>query len=207
MKNSSTENKKSSLKKIIFIILGVLILVTVITVCILGIVHKKEEEKIKREQQQQFEQSMSGGRIDNLQWSSRSSQKMNWDSAVSYCENLNEDGHDSWRLPNIDELRTTVKNCPKTENGGECKVSEKGDCLSSEKCGDKRSKGSCFCEYKKHNGGYYSKLGDPDGVWLWSSSVVSDEPNSRWRIGCSSGLVIHSNIATNFHVRCVLNAQ
>lgn len=202
MKNSSKENKKSSLKKIIFIILGVLILVSVITVCILGIVHKKEEEKIKREQQQQFEQSIPGGQIENLQWSSRSSKKMSWDSAVSYCENLTEDNHTDWRLPNIDELRTTIKNCPQTETDGECKVSEKGDCLSSEKCGGKQ-KGSCACEYKKNNGGYYSKLGDPDGVWLWSSSVVSDEPNSRWRIGCSSGFVIHSNTATNFHVRCV----
>ena len=203
MQKSSTENKKARFKKIIFMF-SVLFIICTIAIYIFSVVEQKKQEDInKREQQRQIEQSMSGGRIDNLQWSSRSSKKMNWKSAVSYCENLTEDNSTDWRLPNIDELRTTVKNCPKTEIDGECKVSEKGECLSWEQCGDNRSKGSCFCEYRKNNGGYYSKLGDPDGVWIWSSSVVSDKPDSRWRIGFSSGFVIHNDISVNFYVRCV----
>lgn len=202
MQNSSNENKKGSMKKIIFIILGLFVLLCVISVCILWGINKKREEEIKREYQRQIEESIPGGQIENLQWSSRSSKKMNWDTAVSYCENLTENNHDDWRLPNIDELRTTIKNCPKTETGGECKVSEKGECLSLEQCVGKQ-KGSCACEYKENNGGYYSKLGDPDGVWLWSSSIVSDKPESRWRVGCSTGFVIPSDAATNLHVRCV----
>lgn len=203
MQKSATENKNGRFKKMIFMFLGVFIICS-IAVYIFSVVKEKKREEINKiEQQRHFEQSMPGGRIDNLQWSSRSAKKMNWNAAISYCENLTEDSHDDWRLPNIDELRTTVKNCPKTETGGECKVSEKDECLSWQQCGDERLKHSCFCEYKKNNGGYYSKLGDPDGVWLWSSSIVSDKPDSRWRIGCSSGFVIHSDMAINFHVRCV----
>ncbi len=202
MQDSSVKNNNGGLIK--FILLGFLA-VCVASVCIFVIVNnvnKKKEVEKKREIQRHIEESIPGGMVENLQWSSRSLKKMSWDSAVSYCENLAEDGHDDWRMPNIDELRTTVKNCLQTEVGGSCRVSEKGGCLSLEQCVDKQ-KGSCFCEYKENNGGYYSKLGDSDGVWLWSSSVVSDKPNSRWRIGFSSGMVIHNDTIVNFYVRCV----
>ena len=43
---------------------------------------------------------------NNLQWSEKATYSMNWDKAKQYCENLDEGGHNDWRLPNIDELRT-----------------------------------------------------------------------------------------------------
>ena len=57
-----------------------------------------------------------------------------WSQAVSYCDKLDEGGFTDWRLPNIDELRTTIKNCYKTETGGECRVSEERGCLSWKYC-------------------------------------------------------------------------
>ena len=202
---SKTEKQENNKKKggLITKIILALIVIGVVVACVVLVLNKKREEELKQEHKRQIEQSIPGGQVDNLQWSSRTSKTMNWEAAVSYCENLTEDKHDDWRLPNIDELRSVVKNCPKTETGGECKVSEKGECLSLEQCGNDRLKGSCFCDYKKNNGGYYSKLGDPDGVWLWSSSVVSDKPDSRWRIGFSSAFVIQNDVGINFHVRCV----
>jgi hypothetical protein len=31
-----------------------------------------------------------------------------WDSAVDYCDNLDFDGYDDWRLPNIKELQSII---------------------------------------------------------------------------------------------------
>ena len=66
--------------------------------------------------EQEKEQYLKGRKIGNLIWSDRSSNKMNWSRAKQYCEDLSEGGFDDWRLPNIDELRTTIKNCSKNTN-------------------------------------------------------------------------------------------
>lgn len=141
---------------------------------------------------------------NNLQWSEKAPNEMSWDEAKQYCENLHEGGHNDWRLPNIDELRTVIKNCSKTETGGECKVSEKNKCLH-DKCWN-----SCHCELKENNGGYYSKLGDDDKVWLWSSSVRLDYPYFVWIVGFHYGTVANDpkkdvkyNVEPKHHVRCV----
>jgi hypothetical protein len=42
--------------------------------------------------------------------------------AAAYCGQLILDGHDDWRLPTIDELRTLVAGSPETESGGTCGV-------------------------------------------------------------------------------------
>ena len=140
-----------------------------------------------------------------LQWSNKASDSMPWNDAINYCKNLNEGGHSDWRLPNIDELRTLIKNCPKTESGGECKVSEQGKCLSL-KCWQPSS--SCSCALKEDNSGYYSKLGDDDNVGLLSSSVVSDDSNRVWYIGFGyAGPTALYNKAISGQVRCVRNAE
>ena len=152
---------------------------------------KREAEAAKREQY------LKGRKIGNLIWSDRSASEMNWSSAKQYCENLSEGGYTDWRLPNIDELRTLIKNCPKSETGGQCKVSERSGCLSSN-CWQPR--GSCFCE----DGGDYSKLGDT-GV-LWSSSTSSDSTDLAWRVNFVYGGYVHYfNKSFYTYVRCVRN--
>jgi len=138
----------------------------------------------------------------NLQWSLKTSEKMNWNQAIDYCKNLNEDGFTDWRLPNIDELRTIIKNCSKTETGGECNVSEKNGRLS---VGNWYPQGSCYCESRRHNGGYYSKLGDDDNVDLWSSSTISGYPNNAWYVGFYMGSVgdHYKSKSNDIYVRCV----
>ncbi|MBO4712197.1 DUF1566 domain-containing protein [bacterium] len=66
---------------------------------------------------------------DNLQWSEKAPNSMTWYEAKQYCENLDEDGHNDWRLPNIDELRTLIK-APETISGGKCQISEKAGKLA-----------------------------------------------------------------------------
>ncbi|ETR66066.1 MAG: hypothetical protein OMM_13296, partial [Candidatus Magnetoglobus multicellularis str. Araruama] len=43
-----------------------------------------------------------------LMWNRKSSEDMNWQSAIVYCENLSVSGYNDWRLPNITELRSIV---------------------------------------------------------------------------------------------------
>lgn len=88
--------------------------------------------------------------------------------AESYCSELKEDGFYDWRLPTIDELRTLIQNCPATETGGKCKVSEKNDCLDYSSC---YSPADCTCQFDST--GKYSRLGDAN-IWLWSSSKLEN---------------------------------
>ncbi|MFW5501148.1 MULTISPECIES: DUF1566 domain-containing protein [unclassified Maridesulfovibrio] len=47
-----------------------------------------------------------------------SSKKLNWEEALSYCENLTHAGRSDWRLPNVKELQSIVdySRSPKTSN-------------------------------------------------------------------------------------------
>ena len=51
-----------------------------------------------------------------------SSDGMTWDEAVKYCEDLDTQKFTDWRLPTIGELRTFVKGCDDTKEGGGCGV-------------------------------------------------------------------------------------
>ena len=146
--------------------------------------------------------------IEGIEWSDRSSDAMSWEDAKKYCEDLPKDDNDNeWRLPDIDELRTLVQNCPKTETSGECKVSEKNGCLSdscffSKESGSKEYASNCSCDNKENNGGYYSKLSDSN-IWLWSSSVRKGYNNDHWNVYFGSANVMTKKNKDSSYVRCV----
>ena len=110
---------------------------------------------------------------------------LNWEEAISYCENLSLDGGD-WRLPTISELRSLIRGCDATELGGSCGVTDgctDFDCYS-EACDG--------CDYLggPGSGGAYW----PDGMsgevsWYWSSSPVADGDNHAWGVDFVNGLV------------------
>ena len=54
--------------------------------------------------------------------------------SVEYCENLILAGHDDWRLPTIDELRTLVRGISTIEPGGKCPTTNA--CTKQETCND-----------------------------------------------------------------------
>ena len=133
-------------------------------------------------------------KTEKLQWSKKAPKTMEWDDAINYCKNLNEGGHKDWRLPNINELRTLIQNCPATQTGGECKVTD--SCLSYSDCRNSACDG-CGSD----SSGRYSKLGDTD--WFWSSSVRSDDSDNAWHVLFFNGGVSHSYKRHNRYVRCV----
>ena len=138
-------------------------------------------------------------KIGGLEWSELFSFDYNifWREAFEYCENLEKAGHTDWRLPNIDELRMIIKNCPSTESGGSCRVSEDKGCLSDE-CGE-----SCSCEKKEENGGYYSRLGDTLVLWSLTSDPASSD--SAWVVDFKSAGVESLSKTGYFtnKIRCV----
>ena len=137
--------------------------------------------------------------ISGLIWSARSSNYMEWNEAVEYCEKYSEGGISGWHLPNINELRTLIRNCSVLQTGGSCAVADP-DCLFSY-CGN-----HCSCYYKPCSS-YYSKLGDHDGIMLWSSSTNSGDPDYAWRVGFSSGEIDIDFKNDLDDVRCVRNAD
>ena len=95
-------------------------------------------------------------------WSDKASYRMNWWNAREYCENL------GGRLPTIGELRTLIQNCPDTETGGACGVTD--SCLYWNDCWHRDFCNGCPSDY---NSGIYSVFGDT--WWLYSGSVVASQ--------------------------------
>ena len=128
-----------------------------------------EKAKIEREKRQKQEAERK-----KFQWSKKVNAKK-WIDAAKYCNKLKEDGHNDWRLPNIDELRTLIQNHPGTETGGTCPISEKNNRLnytgSPEECRGLR-------------GSNFSILGDT--ALFWSSSSAS----FTWGIDFSNGSLV-----------------
>ena len=132
----------------------------------------------------------------NLQWSNKATNKMNWNDAINYCKNLNEGGHNEWRLPNIDELRTLIQNHSGTQSGGSCPISENAGKLSIK---DRTS------DCNGRSGSNFSKLGDTD--WFWSSSTLSDITDIAWYINFGNGDVNISPKRGSYNVRCVMSKR
>ncbi|MBP5407076.1 DUF1566 domain-containing protein [bacterium] len=132
-----------------------------------------------------------------LIWSAKSSDRMDWDSAMEYCNGYSEGELSGWRLPNINELRTLINNCGSVTDGP-CAVKDP-DCLSHSCWSD-----DCYCDVL--NGtidGYYSKLGDNNNILLWSSSTRSDSTSSAWYVYFEQAYVNSVYKSTKYSVRCV----
>ena len=127
--------------------------------------------------------------LGNLQWSNKAPRSMNWNDAVNYYKNLNND----WRLPNIDELRTLIQNHPGTQRSGSCPISAKTGKLALRRDWTNDCRG--------RDGSNFSKLGDTD--WLWSSSTLSDDSNGAWSISFSDGEMSAEAKLRGRYVRCV----
>ena len=113
-------------------------------------------------------------------WSKPSPYPMTWKEAEEYCSDLNEGGFSDWRLPTIDELRTLITNCSRTETGGSCRINAKRGKIST-KDWNSYDCGKCG------SGGGYSELSDRGA--FWSSTTVPDAKRYVWRVDFDSGRI------------------
>lgn len=133
-------------------------------------------------------------------WSAKSSNLMEHDESVIYCNNLSEGGFIDWRLPNINELRTLIQNCGTYEMSKfQCPIP---DCSS---------KSDCYClGCEEKDNGYYSKLGDTSELWS-SSEVPLGVASGWWIVDFSTGELKNSGYygegysKIKEYVRCVRN--
>ncbi len=138
---------------------------------------------------------------DGLKWQNPPSEYyMAWNSAIGYCENLDFDGHDDWRLPTISELRSLIDGCEETELGGSCDVT---DSCTDFFCFNDSCQGCEFLEGPGEGGAYW-----PDGMtgeisWVWSSSPVADDDNRAWGVNFSNGRVFNDSLGNVNYTRCV----
>ena len=145
-----------------------------------------------------------------LWWSSKTTDSMNWESAINHCKKLKESnacGYSDWHLPTIDELKTLLK----WRRDSQCKVSDTNNCLSfddcwtcSSCCHDCTLGGGGECNYSSYYyDGRYSKLGD-SGL-LWSSSVPTEYYHSAWVVNFNAAQVYDKSKSnkTEVYVRCV----
>jgi len=156
-----------------------------ITICLFSLIlascgEKSTEEKPDSQQTSSFI------------WSVKTSNKMNWQEAKDYCQNLTEREQTDWHLPTIEELRDLIQSCPGTITGGSCSVSE--TCADSG-CLDENCQ-ACSPE----SDGSYSRLGDTNQ--LWSATSVSDHDSGAWYVDFSNAGIYQDGKENYRYVRC-----
>lgn len=137
---------------------------------------------------------------EGIKWSGRLD-GVNFEDAQKYCDEI------GGRLPTIDELRSLIRNCPDTEPGGKCKLSE--NCFDASTCQE-------GCEGCKSNGidGDFSIFYDSRTLWSstklyygekkgYLSAAVVVFSYVENTVSTMGAVVTNSIFDTNLRVRCV----
>lgn len=120
-------------------------------------------------------------------WSEIILTQMDWGNAKAYCDDFDEGGYTDWRLPNIDEMRTVIRNCSQMIPGGECPVSElNGNASGAGNYDSDERRLACSCS-GSDDLGTESIIGNRHKV-LWTSTTVSDIPVYAWTLDSNLSL-------------------
>ena len=125
-----------------------------------------------------------------------------WNDAIAYCNafSLADHGPGEWELPSISTLRTLIRGCPDTEDGGTCGVTDTcldESCYIEEHCigcdGTGPGAGGCYWD---------PALEEEEGEIYWSSSPT-DEPVHVWIVDFNVGSLDVGSMGGTSAVRCV----
>jgi hypothetical protein len=120
--------------------------------------------------------------------------------AVNHCAVMAQGGV-AWHLPSIDELRTLVRGCPATEEGGACPAHN--NCTNSELCYTEACDGCNWLAGPGLLGTYRDPCIQGGYSGDWSSTAAVDTPGSVWYLRHDNASVwIDSKTAFHF-ARCV----
>ena len=126
-----------------------------------------------------------------LCWSNPRKSPTTWSEAATHCSSI------GGRRPTISELRKLIQNCPSTQTGGSCGVTD--TCLAASPCF------SSSCEQcTDATDGRYSVFGDMES--LWSSQENSSYTANAWFVNFKNGRVYNGDknyTPANYDVRCV----
>lgn len=144
-----------------------------------------------------------------LSWESTPSAETHAQADARFrCDGLVLGGHDDWRLPSVDELRSLIRGCPVTEPGGACPASDPS-CLSS--TADTCNTDACLGCSSAQNGGpggggcyWDAALAGSCAEATWSRSVDTVVPASySWVVFFDRAMVTAMENATELSARCV----
>jgi hypothetical protein len=131
-------------------------------------------------------------------------ENLEWIDAKTACADLSLCGHDDWRLPSVDELRSLIRGCDATMTDGTCGVTEECldyDCWVEEECQ--------YCTLgagPDENGCYWPPELDgtcTDATNYWTGSARTDDPTQVWTVYFGTGGVGSIDATWGLHVRCV----
>ena len=110
---------------------------------------------------------------------------MDWNNAADHCSGLRIGGHEDWRLPTVSELRSLIRGCGGTKQGGLCAVTD--GCLNIV-CWNDPCRG-CNSGEGPDGGCYWPSQIGGSCSWYWSSKSVEDHEGLAWGVGFDDGRV------------------
>ncbi|MBI5528112.1 MAG: DUF1566 domain-containing protein [Deltaproteobacteria bacterium] len=128
-----------------------------------------------------------------------------WQDAKNYCNNLSWACHSDWRLPTINELRSVIRGCAKTQTGGACGVTDSCPfsvtaCWSMADCADCAQWGG-----PGKNGCYWDSSMDGFCGIYWTSTTHANNGAMAIHVQFAFGSISYSSKTENGtrFVRCV----
>lgn len=124
-----------------------------------------------------------------------------YENATAYCDGLELEGHDEWRLPTLSELRSLIRGCPLTVTGGDCQLAD--DCLTVECYEGEACNGCASGEGPGLDGCYWDETLVGECGYYWSSTHSLPE---AWQVYFHRGSFFDATTYENKGVvRCVLD--